>query len=393
MSASNINSLEVDSPPLQSATQVPFDFHWPVRLVFGCDSLNKLGELMSEYGGRRALVVSDQGVVTAGHTARAIASLEASDIEVFLFDKVDENPTTRHVDQATTFARENKIDCIVGIGGGSSVDTAKGANFLITNGGRMEDYWGVGKAKKPMLPMIAIPTTAGTGAETQSFALIVNEETGQKMACGDKKALCKAAILDPNLTLTLPSEVTAASGIDAISHVVESWVSKPRNAISCMFASQAWSSLVGAYDLVATAPQDIEARSGMLIGAALAGAAIEHSMLGAAHSCANPITARLPITHGVAVGVMLPHIVRFNAPVCGELYGELLARGGIAISSGASAAETLADWLTERLQCHGLPVRLSDIGVSAVDLPEMALQASKQWTAEFNPQPVSLEDF
>ena len=210
------------------------------------------------------MLVSDRGVVEAGHAARAAASLEASGIKVFLFDEVDENPTTRHVDQATAFARSCGIDCIVGIGGGSAVDTAKGANFLITNGGRMEDYWGVGKANKPMLPMIAIPTTAGTGAETQSFALIVNEETHQKMACGDKKALCKAAILDPVLTLTLPPEVTAASGIDAISHAVESWVSKPRNAVSCMFAGKAWSCLAGAYDKAAVSPQDIEVRSDML---------------------------------------------------------------------------------------------------------------------------------
>ena len=237
MSSSGYEHLAIAEEYHSSLANRPFDFQYPPRLIFGQDSLGQLGALMTEQGGRRALLVSDPGVVAAGHASKAVSCLEAAGIEVFSFEEIDENPTTRHVDKATSFARSNDIDCIVGIGGGSAIDTAKGVNFLITNGGRMEDYWGFGKASKPMLPMIAVPTTAGTGTETQSFALIVNEETNQKMACGDKKSLCKVVILDPQLTLSKPSRVTAASGIDAISHVVESWVSKPRNAISCMFGT------------------------------------------------------------------------------------------------------------------------------------------------------------
>ena len=393
MSASHYENLAITTEDISTLAQKPFDFQYPGRLIFGQDSLNQLGGLMLEHGGRRALLVSDPGVVAVGHASAAVATLEAAGIEVFSFEEIDENPTTRHVENATSFARSNRVDCIVGIGGGSAIDTAKGANFLITNGGRMEDYWGYGKASKPMLPMIAVPTTAGTGTETQSFALIVNEETNQKMACGDKKALCKAVVLDPKLTLSKPARVTAASGIDAISHAVESWVSKPRNAISCMFGAQAWWCLSGAFDTVASSPQDIEARSRMLIGASLAGSAIENSMLGAAHSCANPLTARYKATHGVAVGLMLPHVVRYNGTECGALYADLLARGGFRLVSEQSAAEFLADWIWGRLETHGLPTRLSEIGASLADIPDLASEASKQWTAQFNPRPVTIEDF
>ena len=393
MSVSDYEHLAIIAEDLSSFAQKPFDFQQPPRMIFGQDSLDGLGALILEYGGQGALLVSDPGVAAAGHVASAVASLEASGIDVFSFEEIDENPTTRHVENATSFARSNRVDCIVGIGGGSAIDTAKGANFLISNGGKMEDYWGYGKASKPMLPMIAVPTTAGTGTETQSFALIVNEETNQKMACGDKKSLCKVVILDPQLTLSKPARVTAASGIDAISHVVESWVSKPRNAISCMFGAQAWWCLSSAFDSLATSPQNLEARSRMLIGASLAGAAIEHSMLGAAHSCANPLTARYKTAHGVAVGVMLPHVVRFNGAECDGLYAELLARGGFQNLSEQPASAFLADWILGRLETHGLPTRLSEIGVSTADIPDLALQASKEWTAQFNPRGVTVEDF
>jgi alcohol dehydrogenase len=374
------------------AGQVPFDMQWPTRLVFGPHTLDRLGELTREYGGSRVLVVSDPGVSAAGHASRAAVLLEAAGAKVFSYEEIDENPTTRHVDQATEFASAHNIDFIVGIGGGSAIDVAKGVNFLITNGGRMVDYWGEGKATKRMLPMIAVPTTAGTGTETQSFALIVDAETNQKMACGDKKAMCRAVILDPLLTLTMPQRVTAACGIDAISHVVESWVSSRRNAMSRMFGGQAWSCMVRSFDLVAESPRDLEARSNMLLGASLAGAAIENSMLGIAHSCANPLTARYGTAHGEAVGLMLPHVIRFNASECDPAYAELLIRGGLPYPSGAQAGEYLADWVEGRLHAHGLPRRLSDVGVDRADLPELARMASAQWTAQFNPRRADVEE-
>ena len=195
----------------------------------------------ANWAARRVLVVSDPGIVAAGHTpARARRRCARPASRRSLFDGVDENPTTDNVDAGVAVASGYDPELIVGLGGGSSMDCAKGINFLYTNGGRMQDYWGVGKATRPMLPMIAVPTTAGTGSETQSFALISDAKTHVKMACGDKKAAFRVALLDPELTVTQPPRVTALTGIDALAHALETYVTKRRNPVSLAFSREAW---------------------------------------------------------------------------------------------------------------------------------------------------------
>src|SRR6478736_9150269 len=203
----------------------PFDFHTPTRVVFGPGSMNRLGELARDLGDTRVLLVTDPGLEAAGHPQRATQSLKDAGLDVFLFDNVEENPTSRHVEAGVEFARALQIDLIVSVGGGSAMDCAKGINFLLTNGGSMVDYKGFGKARRPMLPSIGVPTTPGTGSEAQSYALIADEKTHLKMACGDRKAAFRAAILDPEVTVSQPAAVTAVTGIDALTHAVESYVS------------------------------------------------------------------------------------------------------------------------------------------------------------------------
>src|SRR5579862_3511464 len=215
-----------------------FDFHPHTRLVFGEGVIELLGALVKEYGGRRALVVTDSGIARAGHAALASQSIEKAGLRAHVYDRVHENPTTQHVADCVASAREHDIDFIVGLGGGSSMDTAKGSNFILTNGGKMADYWGINKATRPMLPLIAVPTTAGTGSECQSFALIADETTHQKMACGDVKAYAKVALLDPLLTLSQPPRVTANTGIDTITHALESHVTSVRTAVSQLFSRE-----------------------------------------------------------------------------------------------------------------------------------------------------------
>src|SRR5437016_7094849 len=181
-----------------------------------------------------------------------------------VFHRGHENPTTADVDACVAVAREEDIDGIIGVGGGSSLDTAKGCNFLLTNGGRMQDYWGAGKATKPMLPLIAIPTTAGTGSECQSFALISDENSHQKMACGDPKAAARVAILDPALTLSQPQRVTACTGIDAIAHAVETAVTTRRNPFSVMYSHEAFKLAVTSFPRVLSHPDDLAARGRLL---------------------------------------------------------------------------------------------------------------------------------
>jgi alcohol dehydrogenase len=372
-----------------------FDFHLRTRIVFGPGKIALLGELARQLGATRVLVVTDPGIVAAGHTGRGVAALEASGCTVCVFDGTRENPTTREVEAGVEVARSFHPDLLVGLGGGSSMDCAKGINFLYTNGGRMQDYWGIGKASQPMLPMIAVPTTAGTGSETQSFALISDPDTHVKMACGDKKVACAVALLDPELTLTQPARVTALTGMDALSHAVETAVTRPRNAMSLVFSREAWRLLAQSFPSVLENPNDLSARAGMQLGASLAGVAIENSMLGAAHALANPLTARFDIVHGQAVGLMLPHVVRFNAAVAEQAYRELLAAGANlpGLPTADQGAEGLAVFLSDILVRAGLATRLRDCGVPYELLDACAQDAAKQWTGTFNPRPLDIPDF
>lgn len=382
-------SLALGPGRFAPATLPSFDFLPLTRVVYEAGAINRLGEFAKELGGKRILLVTDPGLEAAGHPERALASLQNAGLEPFVFDGVEENPTTIHVQEGLEFARRNRIDLIVAVGGGSSMDCAKGINFLLTNGGSMADYKGFGRATKPMLPSIGVPTTAGTGSEAQSFALIADDKTHIKMACGDRKAAFRVAVLDPEVTVSQPAAVTAITGLDALSHAVESYVCTRRNPLSMTFAREAWRLLETNLEKVLRTPGDLSARGAMQIGAHYAGIAIENSMLGASHSCANPLTAHYGITHGIAVGVMLPHVIRFNAAVVSGLYADLAHDVGLVNGDGAAAGEVLAQRVLDLMKVANLPTKLSACGVSPGILPILAEEASQQWTARFNPHPVS----
>jgi alcohol dehydrogenase len=240
-----------------------------------------------------------------------------------------------------------------------------------------------------MLPSIGIPTTAGTGSEAQSYALIADEKSHLKMACGDRKAAFATAILDPELTITQPIKVTALTGIDALSHAAESYVTTKRNPVSQMFAREAWKLLEVNLEKVLQEPSNLEARGGMQMGAFLAGTAIENSMLGVCHACANPLTAHYGITHGLAIGILLPHVIRFNARAVPELYCDLIEESGLQNGHIQGVAETLAERILGLMHLAHLPTTLNACGVSRGILPLLAEEANQQWTARFNPRPVT----
>ena len=375
---------------------IGFDFQPRTRVIFGAGAVDRVGELARAIG-TNALLVTDPGIVAAGHVERARRGLDAAGVSVTIFDRVRENPTTREVDECLEVARAVRPDLIIGLGGGSSMDTAKGCNFILTNGGRMQDYWGVGKATKPMLPLIAVPTTAGTGSECQSFALIADEKTHHKMACGDPKAAPCVAILDPLLTMTQPRQVAAFTGIDAVAHAVETAVSKKRNELSWLYSREALRLTAPNLDRVLRQPDNLEARAAMQLGAAYAGTAIENSMLGAAHSAANPLTARFDIIHGQAVGMMLPHVVRFNAqqPDAAAIYAELARFAGLAAwrDRAEQAVKALIERIESLLEAGQVPTSLSVLNIPRSQLPKLAEEAAGQWTAQFNPRPITVADF
>lgn len=368
-----------------------FDYDPRTRVVFGVGMLNRLGDLARESGARQVLLVSDPGIRQAGHEARARQSLANAGLKVHLFDDVQPNPTTEDVDRGVAFARGQSIDLLVGLGGGSSMDVAKGINFLLTNGGTMADYKGTGRATKPMLPLIAIPTTAGTGSEAQSYCVIGDAQTHMKMACGDKKAAARIAILDPELSVTMPASVTAVTGIDAISHALESYVTKSRNPVSMLLARRAWNLLCRSFPVVMREPTNLSARGAMLLGAHLAGAAIENSMLGATHALANPLSAHFGLIHGNAIAIMLPHVVRYNSSEVGTLYGALAEDAKLCDAEDPEAGELLAVYLRNLANRAGCPSTLSVCPGIADLMTTLSQEAAQQWTGQFNPRPVSVE--
>jgi alcohol dehydrogenase len=383
--------------PFDNGLPIAFDFQSRTRLIYGPGTTDRVGELALELGAKKTLLVTDKGISAAGHANRVRDLLEGSGLQVVLFDDSKENPTTSSVELCVAAARAAGVDAILGLGGGSAMDTAKGCNFLLTNGGCMQDYWGVGKAKSPMLPFIAIPTTAGTGSECQSAALIIDEETHQKMACLDPKAAARIAILDPMLTLSQPVQVAAFTGMDAIAHAVETAVTTKRSELSMMFSREAFRLCATAFPLIMAEPKNLEARGNMLLGAALAGLAIENSMLGAAHAAANPLTAHYGVVHGKAVGLMLPSVVRFNA-------GDAEARKsysvlGSTVRNGEACSDTDDNFgiflahLKHLADISGITEARKTSRIKASDIPMIADEAAKQWTAGFNPRPVSKTDF
>jgi alcohol dehydrogenase len=230
--------------------------------------------------------------------------------------------------------------------------------------------------------MVAVPTTSGTGSEAQSYAVLSDADTHLKMACGDPGAAFRVAILDPELTVTVPRGVTAAAGIDAVSHAVETWVTTRRTPLSDLFSREAWRLLSTGFMPALTTPSDLEARGAMQLGAFYAGLAIEHSMLGATHACANPLTQHYGTTHGVAIALLLPHVVRWNSRVAADRYAELAA-----VRGETRRPETLLARLEDFIAAGEFPGSLASAGVPERDLPQLAAAASEQWTGRFNPRP------
>jgi alcohol dehydrogenase len=368
--------------------EATFDFNPRTRAIFGAGAIERLGELARELGFKRTLLVADLGLVDSGHVAEAVAPLRSAGIDVVEFHDFDVNPDTTMVEAGCRLVAPLQIDSIIALGGGSSLDCAKGINFLLTNGGRMQDYHGYGKATKPMLPMIGIPTTAGTGSEAQTYALISDAETHVKLACGDAQLAFRIALLDPALTVSQPAAVTATSGFDAIAHAVETFVSTKRNPLSQSFSREAWRLLEHNYERVISHPGDLAARGSMQLGAFFAGMAIENSMLGATHACANPITAHYGTTHGAAIALLLASVVRWNGVVAGDRYAELLRLS--TLGEDSNPAERLAARLEQLAMTGGLLSTLREAGVRSDDLSMLAGEAAEQWTGRFNPRPFDM---
>lgn len=355
------------------------------RIISACDGLELLGPEVALLGAARPLLVTDAGIVAAGHVERALGLLESHVEHVTVFADVSENPTTTDVERCAEALGEREHDIVLALGGGSAMDTAKSVSLLSASDQPLEAYRAPdGEAPAGLLPVIALPTTAGTGSEVQSHALIGRAGDHAKMALRcDAPAV---AILDPVLTGSTPRHVAAQAGLDALVHATEAAVTRSSTSFSEMFAREAFCLLHESYEASLEPGSGVDVRGSMLEGAALAGLAIEMSMLGAAHALANPLTRAFDVPHGQAVAAMLPAVVRFNAADARAAGGYLrLARAAGLVgpeADGTQAAEAIALRVEQLYRVGGL----APLAVEAGAVQGLAAEASTQWTGHHNPR-------
>ncbi|MDF1614909.1 iron-containing alcohol dehydrogenase [Desulfurivibrio dismutans] len=346
----------------------------PTRIRFGVDTVNDLAAMVRELGGSRVFLVIDPGVVAAGLLDKVEASLKADKIPFTVYDQVDPEPGLKLADNGAKLAKKGKCDCVVGVGGGSAMDVAKAVSILLTNGGKAEDYIGLGKISKPGVPKIMIPTTAGTGAEVTFTAVFINEKTSSKAGMNGDPLYPDAAILDPALTLSIPPHITAATGIDALTHALEAYTSTQAHTISDMYALEAIELIAGNLGKAYAHGDNLEARSAVLLGSLLAGKALATAGVGLVHAMAYPLGGMHQIPHGLANAVLLPYVMAYNLIGAPERFATLAEMFGVdtAAMNLREAAEASVEAVWNLNQDVGIPRNLEELGVSKEDIPEMA---------------------
>jgi alcohol dehydrogenase len=365
------------------------DLHFIPEVLFGRGVLERVGSAARGYG-KRALVVTDPGLRASGIVERVIELLSGVGVESIVFDQVRPNPTIENVEAGLAAGSDHEITVLVSIGGGSAHDCAKTIALVAANGGEVSEFEGLDRSAHRGLPLIAVNTTAGSGADVSRFAVITDEGRRMKMIIADRHLVPRLAINDPLTTVSLPAAVTMASGLDALTHAIEAYVSTSASEISDLLALRAVE-LAGRH-LVRAVRQgtDVEAREGMMLAALLAGLAINSASVGAVHALAHQLGGRYDLAHGVCNGILLPLVVEFNEATSQERY----ARVALALGRGGSqgGGRGLARALRSLGDEVGLPTGLAPLGVRSADLAGLAGQALNDMCMATNPRPMSEAD-
>lgn len=367
---------------------MPYKYFMPTRVECGNGISEKTGELVKELGVTRVLIVTDKGVRAANLLEGIEKSLLAINLDYEIYDEVEPNPSAETIHKGLENLKQHGSDAVLAVGGGSSIDTAKGIAAMATNPGHILDYEGVGKIAIPPLPIIAIPTTAGTGSETTNSTVVTNKKTSFKVGVLSSHLFPSLAILDPALTLHLPQEISAATGMDALTHAIESYTSKAANPVSQAFAMQAikmiGSNLMKAY-FVGT---DIESREKMLVASMMAGVAFSQSRLGNVHAISHTFGGVFNIPHGIANAALLPFVMRFNLRACADQYKDIAIALGKNVSglSTLQAAEKAIEAVIEMNQAMKIPLNIKELGVSLDYLSKLVEDSMRSGNVYINPR-------
>lgn len=351
-----------------------FTITQPTRLVFGAGAVKDLAKLVKEEGGSKPFLVVDPGLKKAGLLKKIAAPLKKAKMDFEVYDKIDPEPGLKLADAGCKLAAKSGCDCVIGVGGGSAMDVAKAISILLTNGGKAEDYLGLGKITKPGVPKIMVPTTAGTGAEVTFTAVFINEKTGSKGGMNGDPLYPDAALLDPELTISVPPHITAATGIDAFTHAIEGYVSTQAHSISDMYALEAIEMISRNLPQAYANGDNIEVRSAMLMGSLLAGKALATAGVGLVHAMAYPLGGMFGIPHGLANAVLLPYVIEYNLIGNPGKYAAVAEIMGYDTTDMPlrEAAATVVEAIFNLNNDVGIPSSLAELDIPVEKVPEMA---------------------
>ena len=371
-----------------------FSYHIPTQIEFGNGAIARLPEFVKALGGSRVLVVGDPGVQRVGLIDRVQAILTGASIFNAVYADVESDPATRSVDEGTVHGKANGCDLVVGIGGGSALDTAKAIGLMLVNDGNIKDYVGIGKVPRAGAPVIAVPTTAGTGSELTIWSVLSDKVAKAKISVGSVLNCPAIALLDPELTLSLPPQITAATGMDALTHALESYVNTATQPISEAMSEQAMTLIARSLRKAVADGSDVQARGDMLLASTIAAMAFNSTRLGLVHAFAMPLGAKFGIPHGLVNAIMLPEVMRFNHLAkprkfarIAEIFGEKTA--GLSVE-GAAALSVSA---IEKLKLDvGITAKLSNFGVTEGRFDEIVDEAMLSGNVPVNPRQPTNDD-
>jgi len=368
-----------------------FNFKLPTEIEFGPGGLNKLGEKISAFAARKVMIITDQGIVKAGLLDRITEQLSRNKFSYVVFDQVESDPSTDTIEKIASQAKEEKVEILVAVGGGSSIDAAKGTTVLLGNKGKLQDYGGINKVKKKGIPLIAIPTTAGTGSEVTIFAVLSDLQQNLKFTISSPLIAPSLALLDPELTLSLPPMMTGATGLDALTHAVEAYTSQISQPASDLLALEAIKLIYRYLPQAVCSGNNLKARTEMLRAQLFAGMAFNNAFLGLSHAIASPLGGYFHIPHGVANAVMLPYVMRFNVPASPEKYAKIAETMGILLKKEDIFEDAFeAPRAVEKLaKLCNFPIKLHEVGAKEELLDNVAKDALKSIQLKFNARQAS----
>lgn len=363
---------------------------------FGPGARQELPEAIRRLGKSKPLIVTDKGLLQFGVAAMVTDVLDKAGIPYTIFSDVKPNPTVSNVNAGIKAFKEAGADMLVAIGGGSSIDTAKAVGIVVANPefADIVSLEGCAPTKHKSVPIIALPTTAGTAAETTINYVIIDEQKQKKMVCVDPNDIPAVAIIDAELMYSLPAGLTAATGMDALTHAIEGYITKAAWELSDMFEIEAIRMISRYLPVAVSDPRNPEGRNGMAVAQYVAGMAFSNVGLGLVHGMAHPLGSLFDIPHGVANAVLLPTVMEFNKPCCVEKYGKIAEAMGVNISGMTpdEAAQAAVDAVKSLSARVGIPARLSDLGIKEADVEPLSLQAIEDVCTPGNPREVALDD-